>query len=158
MITIDDILETLKNKIFLKGVLTGIIYFIFLSNEVTNVIDKLGIIFKSFFIFLNQISFFFTFISIYLICICIIYLIFTILLEKKQEEIKKDKLIQIIIALFSFLLLSLCYKIKIDFVIEHIFYIFFIIFIDFMFIFKHIFSIIISFVSVKLLIHYIKQK
>ena len=51
MITIDDILETLKNKIFLKGVLTGIIYFIFLSNEVTNVIDKLGIIFKSFFIF-----------------------------------------------------------------------------------------------------------
>ena len=158
MITIDDILVTLKNKIFLKGVLTGIIYFIFLSNEVTNVIDKLGIIFKSFFIFLNQISFFFTFISIYLICICIIYLIFTILLEKKQEEIKKDKLIQIIIALFSFLLLSLCYKIKIDFVIEHIFYIFFIIFIDFMFIFKHIFSIIISFVSVKLLIHYIKQK
>ena len=58
MITIDDILETLKNKIFLKGVLTSIIYFIFLSNEVTNVIDKLGIIFKSFFIFLNQISFF----------------------------------------------------------------------------------------------------
>ena len=58
MITIDDILETLKNKIFLKGVLTGIIYFIFLSNEVTNVIDKLRIIFKSFFIFLNQISFF----------------------------------------------------------------------------------------------------
>lgn len=158
MITIDDILETLKNKIFLKGVLTGIIYFIFLSNEVTNVIDKLGIIFKSFFIFLNQISFFFTFISIYLICICIIYLIFTILLEKKQEEIKKDKLIQIIIALFSFLLLSLCYKIKIDFVIEHIFYIFFLIFIYFMFIFKHIFSIIISFVSVKLLIDYIKQK
>ena len=158
MITIDDILETIKNKIFLKGVLTGIIYFIFLSNEVTNVIDKLGIIFKSFFIFLNQISFFFTFISIYLICICIIYLIFTILLEKKQEEIKKDKLIQIIIALFSFLLLSLCYKIKIDFVIELIFYIFFIIFINFMFIFKHIFSIIISFVSVKLLIDYIKQK
>ena len=158
MITIDDILETLKNKIFLKGVLTGIIYFIFLSNEVTNVIDKLGIIFKSFFIFLNQISFFFTFISIYLICIYIIYLIFTFLLEKKKEEIKKDKLIQIIIALFSFLLLSLCYKIKIDFVIEHIFYIFFLIFIYFMFIFKHIFSIIISFVSVKLLIHYIKQK
>ena len=158
MITIDDILETLKNKIFLKGVLTGIIYFIFLSNEVTNVIDKLRIIFKSFFIFLNQISFFFTFISIYLICICIIYLIFTFLLEKKKEEIKKDKLIQIIIALFSFLLLSLCYKIKIDFVIELIFYIFFIIFINFMFIFKHIFSIIISFVSVKLLIDYIKQK
>ena len=158
MITIDDILETLKNKIFLKGVLTGIIYFIFLSNEVTNVIDKLRIIFKSFFIFLNQISFFFTFISIYLICIYIIYLIFTFLLEKKKEEIKKDKLIQIIIALFSFLLLSLCYKIKIDFVIEHIFYIFFIIFIYFMFIFKHIFSIIISFVSVKLLIDYIKQK
>ena len=158
MITIDDILETLKNKIFLKGVLTSIIYFIFLSNEVTNVIDKLRIIFKSFFIFLNQISFFFTFISIYLICIYIIYLIFTFLLEKKKEEIKKDKLIQIIIALFSFLLLSLCYKIKIDFVIEHIFYIFFIIFIYFMFIFKHIFSIIISFVSVKLLIDYIKQK
>lgn len=79
-------------------------------------------------------------------------------MEKKKEEIKKDKLIQIIIALFSFLLLSLCYKIKIDFVIEHIFYIFFIIFIYFMFIFKHIFSIIISFVSVKLLIDYIKQK
>lgn len=78
-------------------------------------------------------------------------------MEKKKEEIKKDKLIQIIIALFSFLLLSLCYKIKIDFVIELIFYIFFIIFINFMFIFKHIFSIVIAFVLVKLIIDYIKS-
>ena len=85
-----ETLEILKNKIFLKGILTGIIYFIFLSNEVTNVIDKIGIILQSFFLFLNQISFFFTFISIYILCVCIIYLVFTFLMEEKKEE-KKNR-------------------------------------------------------------------
>ena len=152
-----ETLEILKNKIFLKGILTGIIYFIFLSNEVTNVIDKIGIIFQSFFLFLNQISFFFTFVSTYLLCLCIIYFIFTFLMEEKKENEKLDKLTIVFIALFSFLLLSLFYKIKIDFIIQFLFTFLFKIFINFMFIFKHIFSIVIAFVLVKLIIDYIKS-